>query len=201
MSHAEFFINTWLKFFFILTPFFALSTFITMTRDLRVREKRLLALRVTGSVVIVCLILYFFGDIIFRVFGITIDSFRIGGGCLIMLAAIELVRRPIGSLSSDSGDIAVVPLAIPVIVGPGTTAAILVMGAEVQDPTDRSLGCIALALAGVAIGVLLLTTSIAERVAGERGLNILSKLTGLIMSAIASQMIFTGIKNFLQLGG
>jgi len=200
MSDAALFVNTWLKFFFILTPFFALSIFITMTKDMSDAEKRRLAMRVTGAVVVASMILFFFGNTIFSVFGITIDSFRIGGGCLLLLSAIELVRRPSGSAAPhvDEGDIAVVPLALPVIVGPGTTATILVMGAELQSSREGMIGLASLILAGFSVGLLLLTAAFAERIAGQRGLNILSKLTGLIMSAIAAQMIFTGIKNFLR---
>ncbi len=199
MSDAALFVNTWLKFFFILTPFFALSIFITMTKDLADAEKRRLALRVTGAVVVTSMILYFFGNFIFTVFGITIDSFRIGGGCLLLLSGIELVRRPTGAAPSvGEEDIAVVPLALPVIVGPGTTATILVMGAEMHGVREEAIGCLALILAELAVGLMLLAASLVERIAGHRGLNILSKLTGLILSAIAAQMILTGVKNFLR---
>ena len=193
------FITVWLKFFFILTPFFALSLFLVMTRTLSPALKAKLALRVTGAVILTCLILYFFGNYIFSVFGITLDAFRIGAGTILFLSAVDLVRGAKGGQGEeDDGDIAVVPLAIPVIVGPGTTGALLVMGAETTDMHTRLIGYGALLSAVLCVMILLLLSTQIEKLIGQRGLSILSKLTGLVVSAIAAQMIFTGIKNFLK---
>ncbi|HCE44667.1 MAG TPA: hypothetical protein DET40_14080 [Lentisphaeria bacterium] len=193
------FITVWLKFFFILTPFFALSLFLVMTRSMSPAAKTKLALRVTGAVILTCLVLYFFGNYIFSVFGITLDAFRIGAGTILFLSAVDLVRGARnGQSGEDDGDIAVVPLAIPVIVGPGTTGALLVMGAETTDMHTRLIGYGALLSAVFCVMMLLLLATPIEKLIGQRGLSILSKLTGLVVSAIAAQMIFTGIRNFLK---
>jgi multiple antibiotic resistance protein len=195
---SEFF-TVWIKFFFILTPFFALSFFLVMTRKMKSAEKARLAFRVTLAVIITCSVLYFFGNYIFSIFGITLDAFRIGAGAILFLSAVDLVRGAKSSLAKDDGgDIAVVPLAIPVIVGPGTTGALLVMGAETTEIHTRLLGCGSLLFAVFCVMILLLLASPIEKLIGQRGLTILSKLTGLVVSAIAAQMIFTGIQNFLK---
>ncbi|HBC87510.1 MAG TPA: hypothetical protein DCZ94_11190 [Lentisphaeria bacterium] len=199
MQTFSIFVTVWLKFFFLLTPFFALSLFLVMTRTMNSSAKTNLALRVTGAVVLACFILYFFGNVIFSVFGITLDAFRIGAGAILFLSAMDLVRgSKAGHSSDEEGDIAVVPLAIPVIVGPGTTGALLVMGAETTDINTMFIGYGALLLAVFCVMVLLLLATPIEKLIGQRGLSILSKLTGLVVSAIAAQMIFTGIKNFLK---
>jgi multiple antibiotic resistance protein len=174
------------------------SLFITVWLSPALKTK--LALRVTGAVILACLILYFFGNYIFTVFGITLDAFRIGAGTILFLSAVDLVK---GSKDGhgggeDDGDIAVVPLAIPVIVGPGTTGALLVMGAETTDMHTRLIGYGALLSAVLCVMTLLLLANPIEKIIGQRGLSILSKLTGLVVSAIAAQMIFTGIRNFLK---
>jgi len=199
MSTFSLFLTVWLKFFFILTPFFALSLFLVMTRSLSPTAKTRLAIRVTGAVILACLILYFFGNYIFSVFGITLDAFRIGAGTILFLSAVDLVKgAKSGQVGEDDGDIAVVPLAIPVIVGPGTTGALLVMGAETTDMHTRLIGYGALLSAVLCVMILLLLATPIEKLIGQRGLSILSKLTGLVVSAIAAQMIFTGIRNFLK---
>ncbi len=199
MQMFSFFITIWLKFFLLLTPFFALSFFLVMTRSFSSAAKTKLALRVAGAVILTCFVLYFFGNVIFSVLGITLDAFRIGAGTILFLSAVDLVRGSKGSqYNEEDGDIAVVPLAIPVIVGPGTTGALLVMGAETTDLQTRMLGYGALLTAVFCVTILLLLANPIERIIGQRGLSILSKLTGLIISALAAQMVFTGIQHFMK---
>ncbi len=112
----DIFISTFLKMFFIMTPFFVLSVFLTLTQDATPKEKKALAIKVTISVIIASLILLFFGKHIFSVFGITLDAFRIGAGALLFLTAVELVKgSKDGAKASDKdiSQLAVVPLAIP----------------------------------------------------------------------------------------
>lgn len=200
MPELQTFINIWLKFFFVLTPFFVLSMFISMTNGWSVRQKLILALRVIFASLVACTILFFFGNWVFSAFGITIDAFRIGGGALLFLSAVSLVNGAAAQKSIEhdaDSDIAVVPLAIPVTIGPGTTAAILVMGAEPAEQSAPLLGFAALLFALLCLGGVLLCASQLERIFGRRGIAILSKLTGLVLAALAAQMIFTGIQNFL----
>ncbi|BDV44019.1 UPF0056 inner membrane protein [Geotalea uraniireducens] len=196
--YLNFFIAVWLKFFFLLTPFFVMSVFLSMTKELTPRERRRLALKVTGAVLVTCFTLYFFGNHLFSLFGITIDSFRIGAGALLFLSAVQMVQGNVAVTAGEGEhDIAVVPLAIPVTVGPATTGALLVMGAELQGAWQMVIGCAALAAAILCIGGLLASAASIEHVIGKRGIVILSKLTGLMLAAIAAQIILTGIRSFL----
>lgn len=95
-------------------------------------------------------------------------------------------------------DVAVVPLAIPTIIGPATIGAILVAGAELKGQ-ELFYGIVGMLLALSALLILLRLSAKIEKILGSTGLNILSKVTGLILAAMASQLIFTGIKSFLQL--
>lgn len=195
----EYFLTVWIRFFFLLTPFFALSLFLVVTKDHTAAERRSLAIRSSLAVVTTCFVLYFIGQWIFSLFGITLDAFRVGAGSLLMLSAIDLVRG--GSDDSYRGqgsDLAVVPLAIPVIVGPATTGALLVMGAEVASIPLRLAGCAALVAAVACVGSILLAATGIERLIGSRGINILSKLTGLVLSALAAQLVLTGVRNLLR---
>lgn len=71
----DFFISTFIKMFFIMTPFFVLSVFLTITNEATLNEKRKLAVKVTFSVIVISLVLLFFGQHIFKIFGITLDAF------------------------------------------------------------------------------------------------------------------------------
>ncbi|HAS83150.1 MAG TPA: hypothetical protein DCS43_10885 [Verrucomicrobia bacterium] len=194
---AQFF-SLWLKLFFVFTPFFALTMFISLTEMDDIPHRRQVALNTTGAVGGVCLLLFFLGPQVFWLFGITLDSFRIGGGILLMLSAISLVHgRPGSSASAGVQDVAVVPLAVPIIVGPATAATLMVLGAELTTVSDRIIGCLSLILAVLCMGAVLLSATPIYRRIGVRGLAMLSKITGLILSALSAQMVMTGIRGFL----
>jgi multiple antibiotic resistance protein len=192
------FINTFVKFFFLLTPFFLLSTFLSMTKEMDGSKKRRIALKSTFSIIAVCLVLFFIGNQIFAVFGITLDSFRIGTGILLLISAATLVLGPKSEqVQGQTDDIAVVPLAIPVAVGPATTGALLVMGGELSRAGDIAVAIAAIVASVICVGLFMYISGVIERVVKKQGLTILSKVTGLILAALASQMIMTGVMGFL----
>jgi multiple antibiotic resistance protein len=200
MEHSlNFFVNIWIKLFFLLTPFFTLSMFLSLTQDNTNSERFKISIRVTFSIIIISFFLFFFGNQIFEIFGITLDSFRIGAGSLLFLSAVDMVRvKDIKTEHNiESGDIAVVPLAIPITVGPATIGTLLVMGAEMDSRYSKIIGVSALFLAILCVGIILLLSSPIQSILGRKGFTILSKITGLILSALAAQMIFTGVRNFL----
>ena len=195
------FINFYLKIFFMLTPFFVLSAFISLTRDFEDIEKKQLAIKVTIAVLIISFVIYLFGKHIFVLFGITLDAFRIGAGTILFLSALSMLEDDNASVSStNKRDIAVVPLAIPMTVGPGVIGVLLVMGAEAGSFMERVNIGLALCLAVVTVGGMLYISAGIKKIIGKQGLIILPKITGLFVSAIAAQIIFTGIQNFLHLG-
>jgi len=194
----NFFFTVMVRFFFLLTPFFVLSTFLAMTPELSSAQRRGTAIRVTLAVLVICFVLYSFGNTLFSLFGITLDSFRIGAGSLLFLSAVQMVHGDDSLPPSEKrGAIYVVPLAIPVTVGPGTTGALLVMGAEIQQNWQIFVGLAGLAAAVLCVGVLLVCAASIEHVVGKKGITILSKLTGLFVAALAAQIVFTGVRNFL----
>ena len=203
----------YLKFFFLLTPFFALSAFLAMTADYTLAQKRRLALLVGFSGLVITLVLLYCGSWLFRIFGITVDAFRIGGGLLLLLSGIGMVNsRPNdkgphkhdaeppqedGDSDSDPMQIAVVPLAMPVIIGPATISMLLLMGAEMQGFQQYFHATVSMAGAMGTVTLMLYLSGWLERRMGRLGLTILSKITGLILVALASQLIINGIKQFL----
>jgi multiple antibiotic resistance protein len=131
--------------------------------------------------------------------GLTIPAFQAGTGILLMLSGIGLVR---GNNSADvprnPDDIAVVPLAIPYTVGPGTLGALLVMSAEAVSWKARVIDIAGISVAVAVIGVLLFFSEGLLKLLKRKGLDILSKLTGLFLSALAAQLILNGLKSIVQ---
>ena len=196
-------VTTIIKLFLLLTPFFILSVFVTTCTSLDDRARKKLAIRVATAITIATLIIYLFGAVIFQYLGISLDAFRIGAGLVLMLSGIDMVRggtppkaRDIGEFSSDP---AVVPLAIPTTVGPGTIGTLLVMGqGAFADPVNCLLEVSAIIIACLLVGVMLYYGSYLEKILKSKGINILSKLTGMYIVALAAQIIFTGVKGMLR---
>jgi multiple antibiotic resistance protein len=193
------FVNIWITLFFVFTPFFVLSMFLSMTEGYDEARRRRLAVSVSLAVAAVCLILFFAGNQLFALFGITLDAFRIGAGALLFLSAVALIQgKAAGTTGAIDGDVAVVPLAIPITVGPATTGTLLVMGAELEGVQVRIIGSLALLCAVASIAAMLLMSALIQRRLGSRGLTILSKLTGLVLAALSAQMVMTGVQGFLN---
>ena len=193
------FVSQTLKFFFLLTPFFGLSMFISMTSDYTRRERMSLALRVAFAAVAIGFILFFFGGHIFNLFGITVDAFRIGTGILLMLTSISLMNPKPSTLNRDfQGDIAVVPLAFPIFIGPATTGTLVILSTDIIGVVAKTIVACSWIVAVACIGLMLILTALLERWLGRRGLGILMRLTALVLAALSAQMIMTGACAFLN---
>ncbi len=194
---ATLYINLFLKIFLIFTPFFVISAFLSLTKDDSLAERRIIAVKITLAVAISCMVLFFFGTYIFALFGITLDAFRIGAGAVLFLSAVSMIqgKATVSPQTSKKDDVAVVPLAIPITVGPGTIGVLLVLGADLESVTEKIVAGLALLSAVLVLGSLLFVAGRLEKVLGQQGLTILTKLTGLFVSAIAAQ-IFYRLKTF-----
>lgn len=188
------------KFFFILTPFFIVAVFIAMTENETVEVRHKLAVRITLAVIAISLILFFAGATIFELLGITVDAFRIGAGALLFLSAVSLVNGKVQLPDSKRSilELAVVPLAIPMTLGPGSVGALVVMSSDIRGLVDQLTTAVAIIAASACVGVLLYLSAELKRLIGRSGISMLSKLTGLILASLSCQMMFTGIAAFLR---
>ena len=196
------FFSSTVRFLFLLAPFFVVSMFLALTRGLPAEEKASIIQRACISAFVLGLVLFFAGPLLFSAVGITLNSFRIGAGTLLFLTAISLVtsgtrNHATGLPQEDRDDIAVVPLAIPVMIGPATIGAILVYGAELKTVPEVTGGLLGLVAGLFILALLLRLSGYLERALGKTGLNILSKISGLILSAMAAEIVLTGIAGFI----
>ena len=196
------FISTAVRLTLLCTPFFVLSVFFSITGDLTVAEKRTLARRTATAVLCAACIIYLFGGLLFQYLGITLNAFRIGAGLVLMLSGIELVRStgvPKGRDVGNDNDVSVVPLAIPVTLGPGTIGALLEMGAKEGNLAIRINDCAAILVASAVLFAVLFFSDALARLLKGKGIVIVTKLTGMYLVALAAEIIFTGISGFLKI--
>jgi len=196
------YLSSTIRFVFLLAPFFVVTMFLALTRGFPAEEKASVIHRATVSAFVLGVILFFAGPLLFEAIGITLNSFRIGAGCLLFLTAISLVNNGTRNHATDlpnesRDDVAVVPLAIPVMIGPATVGAILVYGAELKSFPEVAGGLLGLVSGLGVLSVLLHLSGYLEKALGKTGLNILSKISGLILSAMAAEIVLTGIAGFL----
>ncbi|MGY4525497.1 multiple antibiotic resistance protein [Pseudomonas sp. TE21394] len=190
--------SVYLKMLVLYSPFFVLSCFISLTRGHSSKERKQLAWKVAIAVLIASVLLYLFGRAIFGIFGITADAFRIGAGSVLFISALGMAQGK-SAVQADNvqQDVTIVPLTIPLTVGPGTIGALLVMGVGHPHWDDKVLAIISIALASFTVGLVLYLSHRIERILGDQGLQIVSRLMGLFVCALAAQIIFTGIKGYL----
>lgn len=188
-----------IKLFALMTPPAVLSAFLGNTTHCDKKTRRAIALKCSLAIFILGFVLYVWGAEIFSIFGFTLDAFRIGSGVLLMLTAVNLMRDDgAGSDITKEGDISVVPLAIPLSMGPASIGAIMVMGAQARSHHDLLAGTFSLFLAALGMYMLLRSGDLIGKILHTTGIIVLAKLTGLILAAISAQVVFTGVVGFLK---
>lgn len=189
--------QTSLRFFCLLTPFFALSMFLYLTKNFTNKQMKKDATKIALSTFIFCVTMIFFGKKIFSILGITLDAFRAGVGTILLLDAIALVKGKIVPMQSDddAGEIAIVPMTIPIIVGPAVIGTMLVVGTEATTLDTRLFNILALFFSCATIWIMLYLATTMEKYIGTKRINILSKMTGIYLAALASQMIMQGFRD------
>ena len=192
-------IGTVVKLTLLLTPFFVLAVFISSCEGWPQKERLQLARRTAFAVLVICIVLYLCGESIFRYLGIGLDAFRIGAGLVLLLNGISMVRDNIvpGRQVETDGDMAVVPLALPTTVGPGTIGALVVMGAGDKGYQEKIVAVLAIIIASAVIYVILRYSEYISKLMKRKGIAIMSKLTGMYLVSLAAQIIFDGVRNFL----
>jgi multiple antibiotic resistance protein len=196
--------------FVIVNPIGAIPLFISYTRGQTAGERRIAA-RTTGiAVAVVLLVSIFFGDALLRFFGIGLPSFRVGGGILILLMAISMLNAQQGGAryTPEEGregelkdNIAVVPLAIPILAGPGAISTTILYAHKAQSALDLIILASAALMVAAAVGTALhLADPIANRL-GRTGINIATRIMGLILTAVAIEFIAEGLLQLFPLLG
>jgi multiple antibiotic resistance protein len=155
------------------------------------------------------LLLFFalFGGVIFQVFGVSLAAFRVAGGILLLITALDMLRaRPSETRTSHTEqqegvhkeDVALVPLAMPLLAGPGAIASAMVLMSKGETLTMALPVLAAIVLTFVASYFILRASNLVQRVLKQSGVAILERVMGLILAAIAVQFMADGAKDLLR---
>lgn len=203
----EFLIHTFVTLLIVIDPIGIASIFIALTRESDSSLRRKMALRGTLIASSILFVFFFVGDELLKVLGVGLPAFRIAGGILLFLLSIDMIFARQSGLRSTTvreqeeaehkHDISVFPLAFPLIAGPGALTTVLLMTAAPKS-TVISLGMVV--ILAVVLGLTLMSLLFASKIShllGETGANVISRLLGLILAALAVQYVIDGIKDGL----
>ena len=177
--------------------------FLGVTAGMSRIERRQIALRATLIAFGVLTLFALAGTAILSIFGITIHAFRIAGGLLLFFIAFEMIfekrqerhERSAGrAVTADRvRDIAVFPLAIPLIAGPGAISATILLSGTYSEPLERAVLILILAVNLAAAWLVFLAAERLDRFLGATGRTVLTRLLGMILAALAVQFVLDGI--------
>jgi multiple antibiotic resistance protein len=143
------------------------------------------------------------GSLIFKFFGITIPAFKIAGGILLFGVGLEMMRAEKSKTretkeeqaeAETKEDVGLIPLGLPLLSGPGAIAAVMVLAGQAKDPWHRAGVFVAIALVSLSALLVLRSSTRMSRVLGKTGMNVISRIMGLILAAVAIQFVIDGVR-------
>ncbi len=191
----------------ILNPIAAASIMVTMVSPPTPANIRPVALKATLTVFISSLITLYTGELIFKLFGISVLSLKVIGGIILMFIAINMAyghpskarhTKEEQDEAEEKEDVSVIPIGIPILFGPGVIATIIVLNSNHAKAFPQlisyALVTIAIVVASLVVYIILRYSGTINSALGVTGMKILTRIMGLIVGAIAAQFLVSGIK-------
>lgn len=200
---ADLLFNALITLLVVIDPVGVAATFVPLTQGLAPQERRRTALRGVLLAGAILLVFALVGNAFLSALGIGSAAFRIAGGILLFFLAIDMILvRPTGRTTpverAEAGtreDLSVFPLAIPLIAGPGAITSIVLLMSHTGG--SAWLGAGFLAMAAIALGLTLLALLLAERLMallGVTGSNVVGRVLGIVLAALAVQFVLDGLQ-------
>lgn len=205
MSAALTFLKTaFPSIFAIVDPIAAVPFFLALTGHLDRSAQRRVAFRSSVTVTIVLSTFAATGTMVFRFFGITVPAFKVAGGVLLFLTALEMIQAkqprttrttPEEAVEAESkSDVAIIPIGIPLLSGPGAIATVTVLAARAHGPGENGAIYLSIVVTALLTFVTFLFAYGLVRVLKQTGINIASRIMGLILAATAAQFVLDGVR-------
>jgi multiple antibiotic resistance protein len=191
-------VTTLVALFAIVSPITSIPVFLSLTAGASAKRRKVIALQTAVVSGATLLIAYFVGDIILRLLSIQIEAFRIAGALVIGAIGWTMVMGKKSSILEANPDGAmVVPLAIPLMAGPGAIATVIAIGNSDRGTVRIADLVIILILAGLT-GILLLAAAPIEKVLGHQGLMVLTRIFGLLLLSIAVSTVMSALTIYIH---
>ncbi len=210
MLEINFLLKTFVAIFVIVDPIGGIPLFLSLTAEETEEERRKTALKAALAAFTVLAVFILFGEKILAFFQISMGSFRVAGGALLFLIALEMLQAkprstkstpPEEAESRTREDVGLVPLGVPILAGPGAITTVIVLSGGEPWPVKLTV-LSASALTFFLTVLIFFQASRVSRVLGRTGANLLVRIMGLLLSVIAVEYMVEGLKEvFPILGG
>ena len=199
----ELFISSFITFFVVIDPPGCAPIYASLTSDVPERDRRIMAIRAIFVAAIILLVFALFGEQMLGALGISLDSFRIAGGIMLFLIALEMVFEKRTERREDRAqeiieqpeieDVSIFPMAMPMIAGPGSIAAVMLLTSQ-NDGIDNAMVILG------ALGAVLLLTLVGliaagpmMRILGNKVEAVITRVLGVLLGALAVQFVVDGL--------
>lgn len=202
-TYLQFALVTFTSVLFIVDPIAVVPTYLVITQGQTTAQRRATALRACVAATVLLVTFAAVGRAIFGLFGITMPAFRIAGGLILWLVAMDMLH---GNRSTQEGtaeitegrakdDVAITPLAMPMLAGPGAISTVMVLSGQARTPAQTIVvyASILVALL-IAWGTLRAAEQLVQKM-GQTGIRVMTRIMGLLLAAIAVQFVITGIRD------
>ncbi|MBN2645541.1 MAG: MarC family protein [Desulfuromonadaceae bacterium] len=198
-------------FFATIGPVDVAALFAVLAPTATLEQRRSMAVRGTAIATLILLLFALFGDAVLRSLGVSLAALQLGGGILLLLIGIDMVFvRPSGGTTTtreetreatSRPDLAVFPLATPLIAGPGAISATMLLMAQAKGHWQAQILVVLVLLLVLLLTLaLLLIASRVQRFLGVTGLHVISRVFGVLLTALAAQFIIDGVRHSGLLG-
>jgi MarC family membrane protein len=194
MDHT--FLSAFILLLLVLDPFGSLPIFIPVMRTVPAARRRLVALREVAIAFAVLCFFMFFGEAFLRVMHLSERSLEVAGGVILLMVAIRMIFSQGGGVYGvpEGREPFIFPLAVPLLAGPSAMATVLLLASQQPGRVVEWLGALACAMA--VSGLVLVGCARIRRWVGDSVVSALEKLMGLVLTAIAVEMILAGLKRY-----
>ena len=189
------------SFFTLINPLSTMPVFMTMTSELSVHNRNNIAKKATIVALVTIIGFALTGQLLFKFFGISVDSFRIVGGVIFFMMGMDMLQARLGQVkikdsevTSAVNDISITPLAIPMICGPGAITNSIVLMQDANSIPKKFFLFIAIFIVMIITYFILYSSSRIIKFLGQTGINVMMRLMGLIVMVIAVEFFFSGLK-------
>jgi multiple antibiotic resistance protein len=198
ISAVTFAVQSFVTLFVIMDPPGATPIFLGLVADKSPRVRRILAIQAAAVSLLVISLFALFGRFILGYLNISMEALQAAGALLLLLVALELLTGDTSKYGDDSNsNVALVPLGTPILAGPGAIVATMIFVQQVDSP-EMATGLIAAVIAvHVAIAAALMASTTILKVIKEAGVTLVARIAGLLLAAIAVQMLVDAIRVFV----
>jgi len=201
----ELFLSAFITLFVVIDPPGCAPIYAGLTKGASQQQTRAMAVRACFIASIILLVFALFGQQLLGALHIELDSFRIAGGIMLFLIALEMVfekrtqrredRAEKVAASPEVEDVSVFPMAMPMLAGPGAIAAVMLLQNEAQGPQETLVVLGALLLVMLLTLLALVAASPLMKLFGARVEAVITRLLGVLLAALAAQYVIDGLRN------